>query len=71
VPISLTQYTHWPALGAAILAGVGAGVFETLDAGVARFQKSPREIMPDDSHQQLYGEQFVKYKKIVQRLSEV
>ena len=70
VPISLTHYAQWPALGAAILAGVGAGIFETPEAGIARFQKSPRQIEPDDNLAQLYTERFAAYQQLVQRLTE-
>ncbi len=64
VPLLLTQYAHWPALGAAILAGFGAGVFDTLKAGIARFQRSPRRITPNESHKRLFNEQFQIYKRI-------
>ncbi|MEW5956199.1 MAG: FGGY family carbohydrate kinase [Chloroflexota bacterium] len=69
VPIWLTQYAQWPALGAAILAGVGAGLFETLEAGIARFQKSPRQIAPAESLAHFYGECFAAYQQLVQRLA--
>ena len=39
VPISLTHYAQWPALGAAILAGTGSGIFDTQEAGINRFSK--------------------------------
>ncbi len=65
----LTRYAHWPALGAAILAGVGAGIFDTLEAGIARFQKSPRQIAPDESYVQLYSERFTAYKQVAQCLA--
>jgi xylulokinase len=70
VPISLTQYAQWPALGAAILAGTGAGIFETLEEGIDRFQKSPRRIMPDENLTQFYSERFAAYKQTAQRLAE-
>ncbi len=40
IPIQLPQYDNWPALGAAILAGYGVGVFESYGAGLENFQKS-------------------------------
>ncbi len=70
LPISLTQYAQWPALGAAILAGVGAGSFETLEAGIARFQKSPRQIVPDTKFAQFYSERFAVYRQMTQRLAQ-
>jgi len=69
VSIWLTQYAQWPALGAAILAGLGAGLFETLEAGIARFQKPPRQIEPDESLTQFYRDRFTVYQQLVQRLA--
>jgi xylulokinase len=65
VPLALPQYKHWPALGAAILAGVGAGVFETIEAGQARFQKPAQYITPDRELMALYDERFTTYQQII------
>jgi xylulokinase len=70
VPISLTQYAQWPALGAAILAGAGAGIFETLAEGIARFQKPPRQLGPDEKSARFYSERFAAYKHMAQRLAQ-
>jgi len=70
LPISLTQYAQWPALGAAILAGAGAGIFESLNEGIARFQKPPRQLGPDEKSAQFYSERFVAYKQMAQRLAQ-
>jgi len=68
VPISLTHYAQWPALGAAILAGIGAGIFDTLETGISRFQKSPQQIMPDATQRKIYNESFAKYQEISRKL---
>jgi xylulokinase len=64
VSLSLTEYDHWPALGAALLAGVGAGVFESLEVGQARFQQSIRHLIPDETCRQLYTERFEIYQAL-------
>ena len=64
LPIFLTQYGQWPALGAAILAGLGVGLFESLEAGQARFQHSTRPIDPDSSSRQRYDDSFEKYQRL-------
>ncbi len=66
VPITLTLYQHWPALGAAILAGLGTGVFESLEAGQKRFQKSTRPVAPDKTHEQFYDDSFAVYRALTQ-----
>ena len=71
VPLTLADYAHWSALGAAILAGVGAGVFETVEAGQTRFQKSVRHLMPDDTRRPIYDERFAAYQRINQMMSQL
>jgi L-xylulokinase len=68
VPLTLAEYAHWSALGAAILAGVGAGVFETVEAGQARFQKSVRHLAPDEALRPIYDERFAAYQQLSQIL---
>jgi len=69
-PLLLTRYAHWPALGAAILAGFGAGVFDTLGAGIDRFRRSPQEIGPAGGRRQGYDEQFAAYQRLARLLAE-
>jgi xylulokinase len=68
LPISSSLYTHWPALGAAILAGVGAGIFETLEVGIDRLRKLPREILPDETQSSIYHDSFSRYQSVSQKL---
>jgi sugar (pentulose or hexulose) kinase len=65
LPLCLPQHHHWPALGAAILAGVGAGGFETIEAGQTRFQKPAQYITPDRELMALYDERFTTYQQII------
>jgi xylulokinase len=69
VPLTLTSYAHWSALGAAILAGWGAGVFESVEAGQTRLQKPVRLLAPDDTQRQVYDERFAAYRQMAQNLS--
>ena len=73
LPLSLPQALpeqgrrneHWPAVGAAILAGVGVGAFETAAAGRARFQRPARQIEPDWATMPLYDQSFSTYQQFV------
>jgi xylulokinase len=58
---------HWPAIGAAILAGLGIGAFDTLAAGLDRFQRPLCHIEPDPSHASIYDECFVTYRQLARR----
>jgi ribulose kinase len=51
-------------LGAAILAGVGSGVFPSLKAGVEAMVRLDRTFEPCPKKQRLYDERFVKYQRL-------
>ena len=67
LPLYLPEQNHWPALGAAILAGVGAGVFETVYTGQTRFQKPAHYIAPDKKGMAFYDKQFTLYQQIIRQ----
>lgn len=69
VPLSLTQYAHGPALGAAILAGMGLGIFDSLEAGLAAFRVSARTIEPGATHAPAYDRQFAIYQRLARSLA--
>lgn len=54
--------TEAGALGAAIMAGVGSGVFHDYESGVQAMVKLDRRFDPDPRQQQLYQERFEAYK---------
>jgi xylulokinase len=70
VPLSVSAYTRWPALGAAILAGVGAGVFRSIEAGQELFRKAFKTIEPDESRRRACNAGYAEYKKLAQLLAE-
>ena len=51
-------------LGAAILAGVGCGVFPSLEVGVETMVQLDRTFDPDPKKQSLYSERFAKYQRL-------
>jgi len=52
------------ALGAAIIAGTGSGVFPSLAAGVETMVQLEREFHPDPQMQERYDERFEKYRQL-------
>lgn len=66
VPMRLPLHENWPALGAAVLAGVGSGLFTSLEDGLARFRKPAEDVLPDERLSGLYDESFESYKRYAQ-----
>ena len=52
------------ALGAAIIAGTGGGIFPSIEAGVETMVKWEREFYPNPVMQQRYNERFEKYHRL-------
>jgi xylulokinase len=52
------------ALGAAIIAGAGCGIFPSIEAGVEKMVKWEREFTPDPAMQHRYSDRFVKYQRL-------
>ncbi len=67
LPIQIPDYDNWSALGAAILAGVGCGVYENIDAALAFFKKPARNITADPMHTEMYALGFKQYQEIIYR----
>ncbi len=68
LPIQIPDYDNWPALGAAILAGVGCGLFTDIKSAVELFKKPSIEILPDQIIREKYDQGFERYKEIIQLL---
>jgi xylulokinase len=64
LPFVRPQINEAGALGAAILAGTGCGVFPALEDGVACMVQLGRTIEPDPARQRLYDERFAQYQRL-------
>jgi xylulokinase len=63
-PFVRPRITEAGALGAAIIAGVGRGIFSSYEAGVERLVHLERTFEPDPRRQELYESRFRKYKQL-------
>jgi xylulokinase len=66
VPVGLPATTESASRGAAILAGVGAGVYPNAEAGFAAFQGAGAHLAPDPALEALYDAAFATYKELSQ-----
>jgi len=69
LPLLLSQYSHGPALGAAMLAGVALGFSDLVETMQARSKVSARRIEPADIHAPLYERQFAAYQRLARALA--
>lgn len=61
LPIIIQETPAAPALGAAILAATGTGIFNTIDEGIAAMVRPGRRIEPNATNVALYKQIFRRY----------
>ncbi len=63
-PVRVPVVKEATALGAAILAGCGVGIYKSVEEGVERTVKWDREFLPDESLRPVYGRLYEDWRKI-------
>jgi xylulokinase len=63
-PFARPAVTEAGALGAAVIAGVGSGLFPTFEVGVEAMVRLERDFEPDLHRQRLYEEWFELYRQV-------
>jgi xylulokinase len=63
-PLARPEVTEAGALGAAIIAGVGSGMFVSYEAGVEAMLRLERWFEPDPKKDALYAGRFEMYKRL-------
>ena len=64
VPVSVPVIKEATALGAAILAGIGAGVYSNIDETTARFCKLEKTYEPNQSNHKVYQDLFDRWSAV-------
>ncbi len=64
IPCLRPRVTEAGALGAAIMAGVGSGVFDSYQQGVEAMVRPEREFAPDPARQARYAARFEQYQAL-------
>ena len=65
LPIEITGSEELGAMGAAICAGVGVGMFASFEDAVARMVRVARTVDPDPSCKAVYDEKYGRYQRFV------
>jgi len=69
VPVTVPAESQAAALGAAILAGVGAGCFPDAAAGFAAFRGAANKMTPDSDTHAVYSRHFADYQRLCHTMS--
>ena len=69
-PVQMLQETESTVLGAALLGGVGAGVFSSIQEGVDAMVKVVGEVEPNLDNHRVYEDMYAAYVKAYQGLHE-
>lgn len=68
LPVRIPALADLACVGAALLAGVGGGVYESAEAGYRRFAVEERVLTPDPDRHALYAPLFERYKALANTL---
>jgi L-xylulokinase len=71
LPVELTACEELGAMGAAMAAGVGVGVFSSFEEAVQRMVRVTRTIDPDPRARPVYDEKYSRYAAAIEALRPV
>lgn len=69
MPVYAAPGANWPARGAALLAGVGVGLFPDLATPTARWRLPLTEIPPDPQARDIYAARYAAYQTLATQLA--
>jgi L-xylulokinase len=71
LPVDVPEATEVGALGAALLAGVGVGIYSSLDDAVAQACRVAARYEPDPGRAQILSERFARYVALAEAILSV
>lgn len=70
IPVKTLANQETTALGAAIMAGVGVGIWPSVEEAVAQTVRFDREYLPNPENRRLYGDLYELFKRVHDTLDE-
>ena len=71
LPVKIPEVADLACVGAAVIAGVGSGVFPDYETGCSRMAVQERILLPNPEKAELYGKLFEEYKRAAAALQQV
>ena len=65
LPIELAASEELGAMGAAICAGIGVGLFSSFENAVSRMVRVSRTVQPDPAMRDVYDGKYARYKRLL------
>jgi L-xylulokinase len=69
LPIELAASEELGAMGAAICAGIGVGLFGSFEEAVAKMVRVSRTVQPDPAMRDVYEAKYARYRRFVEVLA--
>lgn len=70
LPVKIPEVADLACVGAAIMAGVGCGLFENEESGYKKLAVGEKVLMPDKDKTEIYSALFSDYKKIAESIQQ-
>ena len=70
-PVMATRETDGTGIGCAVAAGVGAGLFDSLESGAAHLARFHEPIPPSPSDSELYSRLYRSWRQLYDKLTEL
>jgi xylulokinase len=71
IPLHVAGYADWAALGAALLAGWGMGIYPSLQEGVTHLQPHLQRLEPNPDLTDNYSQRLATYQRVSRALNSV
>lgn len=71
IPIEIVECQEQGIMGAAMAAGIGAGIFENYEDAAKKFVHVSKKIMPREEYKAVYENKYANYRLVVDALSGI
>ena len=70
MPVRIPEIADLACVGAAVIAGVGAGVYDNIREGYEQLKVPFRILTPDKERKERYEEAGLEYRRLAEKLGE-
>ncbi len=71
IPVETVECEEQGIMGAAMAAGIGAGVYESYEAAAAKLVRVSKKVMPRPEYAEVYAKKYGLYRRVIEALGGV